>query len=318
MPQFSTKELFVISQPSNLMPGLGVFEFTNYYSVFHFGRMPDEIEGKGESIARMTSINFELLNKLGVDNHFIRFHEPNKIEFSLFRVINPEEKKISPKENNFFVPLQVVFRNSLPKGSSFLKRVQKGIISLSQYGLVSVKPNMKLKNTIIEFTTKLENVDRYISEEYAQRISGLSDKKMRKLKEITLQVNSMITQKADELGLEHADGKIEFAISPDSQLIVVDSVGTPDENRFMYKGRHLGKQFLRNVYAKVNLDTDVDLWVEKNLPRKNWLTPSHLPSDYLYLASEMYKSLCEHWLQTKIWGALPLDDIIKFLDKFEN
>ena len=56
MPKrWSTKNLHVIEPPTDTNSGVGVFEFTDDYSIFHFGKMPDQIEGKGEALCRMAA-----------------------------------------------------------------------------------------------------------------------------------------------------------------------------------------------------------------------------------------------------------------------
>jgi phosphoribosylaminoimidazole-succinocarboxamide synthase len=314
MPQFTTKDLEVVTPPTRQNTGMGIFNFTNYYSIFHFGRMPDQIDSKGEAICRMTCDNFLLLQQAGIPNHFIKYVRPNKMEFQLFRILDPDKLEIKKDEANFFIPLQVIFRNSLPKGSSFLKRLRKGEIELHHYGLSSVEPGMKFTDPIIEFTTKLENIDRFIPEEYAQKIAGLSASKMKKLKEITIDVNALITNKAKSIGLDHADGKIEFAIDQSGDLIVVDSIGTPDENRFIYKGVHIGKQILRDNYAKKKLDILVTESARLKIPRSEWKLPDSLPANHLIIISNMYKSLCEAWTNERIWGAPTLDEIVESLE----
>ncbi|PSQ38766.1 phosphoribosylaminoimidazolesuccinocarboxamide synthase, partial [Halobacteriales archaeon SW_10_66_29] len=41
--------------------GRGAFAFTDDYSVFDWGKMPDEIPDKGASLCTMGAFNFELL-----------------------------------------------------------------------------------------------------------------------------------------------------------------------------------------------------------------------------------------------------------------
>jgi len=168
-----------------------------------------------------------------------------------------------------------------------------------------------LPHPIVEFTTK-ERVDRYIPFVEAKAISGLSDEQMHHLINITLWINEIITAKAESVGLEHADGKIEFGVTAEGDLMVVDSVGTPDENRFLYKGHHIGKQFLRDYYASQEFGKQMSVItsVKSTVP---WPTPDKLPARYLSLASEMYKSICEKWTGQKLWKTLGLDQIVDTL-----
>ena len=129
MPKrFSTKNLEVIATPTSQAPGIGVFEFTDDYSVFHHGKMPDRIPGKGEAIARMAVFNFAMLADAGVPTHFRRFLPPNRIEFTLLRT--PDTA--SEVDCNYMVPLQVVFRNALPPGASVFRRLDAGTTTLAE------------------------------------------------------------------------------------------------------------------------------------------------------------------------------------------
>lgn len=90
----STKNLHVIEPPTPSREGIGVFEYTDHYTVFHYGRMPDQIPGKGEAICRMAHFNFLLLEDAGVATHFRRLLAPNRIEFTLART--PESAAAAP------------------------------------------------------------------------------------------------------------------------------------------------------------------------------------------------------------------------------
>ena len=67
----SVKNLVVQKEAADVNYGIGVFEFTDDFSVFDFGKMPDTIPGKGESLCRMASSNFRHMEKeLGIKTHF--------------------------------------------------------------------------------------------------------------------------------------------------------------------------------------------------------------------------------------------------------
>ncbi|MFD0503825.1 phosphoribosylaminoimidazolesuccinocarboxamide synthase [Streptomyces chiangmaiensis] len=82
----STKNLHVVEPPTATREGVGIFEYTDHYTVFHYGRMPAPIPGKGEAICRMAVVNFTMLEEAGVRTHFRRFIAPNRIEFTLARL----------------------------------------------------------------------------------------------------------------------------------------------------------------------------------------------------------------------------------------
>ena len=50
--------------------GTGRFLFSDRYSVFDWGEMPDHIEGKGAALCLMGAYCFEQLEKLGVKTHY--------------------------------------------------------------------------------------------------------------------------------------------------------------------------------------------------------------------------------------------------------
>jgi phosphoribosylaminoimidazole-succinocarboxamide synthase len=51
----SVKDLVVLKQPEGKIPGIGRFIFSDRYSVFDWGEMPDHIEYKGKSICISTA-----------------------------------------------------------------------------------------------------------------------------------------------------------------------------------------------------------------------------------------------------------------------
>ncbi len=57
----SVKDIRSLREPGKKSPGRYLFEFTDDYSVFDYGKMPDRIRGKGTAIAMMTAHLFEAL-----------------------------------------------------------------------------------------------------------------------------------------------------------------------------------------------------------------------------------------------------------------
>ena len=50
--------------------GVGRFHFSDRYSVFDWGEMPDQIEGKGAALCLMGAYCFEQLEEKGVKTHY--------------------------------------------------------------------------------------------------------------------------------------------------------------------------------------------------------------------------------------------------------
>lgn len=52
----STKNLEIVRAPTTATAGVGVFEYTDNYSVFHYGRMPDVIPARARRSAGWLSL----------------------------------------------------------------------------------------------------------------------------------------------------------------------------------------------------------------------------------------------------------------------
>ncbi|MFH1225392.1 MAG: phosphoribosylaminoimidazolesuccinocarboxamide synthase [Candidatus Diapherotrites archaeon] len=317
----SVKDLTIKKKPTAAAAGLGVFKFSDDYSVFDYGKMPDTIPGKGEALCRMAAYNFRELAKLGVKSHFRSLPKPNEMEVDLVRVLYPQRNEIKEGDTNYLVPLEVIFRNSLPAGSSVFKRLQRGELKLADLGLGKVpEPNEHLPKPIVDVSTKLEQGDRYLSWEEAREMAKLSAGELAELKRKTLQINDYLNKKAHAVGLEHADGKVEFALNPKRELILVDVCGTPDENRFLFKGVNLSKQVLRDYYAREHAGwvTELEKAKKEKKPKADYPVPPHLPAELVKIASVIYKSVASAWIGEKINGAKRIEDAVADYPAFEG
>ncbi|MGP3935310.1 phosphoribosylaminoimidazolesuccinocarboxamide synthase [Nonomuraea sp. KM88] len=291
----STKNLKIVEPPTPTGEGLAIFEYIDTYTVFHYGRMPDEIAGKGEAICRMAVFNFTMLEAAGVPTHFRRFIAPNQIEFDLARVPDPNEP-FTPDAGSYLIPVQVLFRNELPQGSSVHRRLATGTLQPAKIGLLGrPKVGDKLQRPLIEYATMLEDVNRFIGGPKAQRLASLSDEQFQTMRDTTIKVNKVLTGHARRLGLSHCDGKLEYLVSSNARIVLADSPGTPDESRLMYNGVHCGKQILRNWYVDNGLEVPVSKLIAEGVPRSRWPQPPPLPPEFLPVMSDLYRSLSETW-----------------------
>jgi phosphoribosylaminoimidazole-succinocarboxamide synthase len=137
----SVKDLEVIKKPTQGYVGIGRFHFSDRYSVFDWGEMPDQIEGKGAALCLMGSYCFEKLEERGIKTHYrglvdprgqtFRFDElerpVNIMEISLVNVYRPkayiEGGKLkydysvyTPNLRNYLIPLEIIYRYSLSEG----------------------------------------------------------------------------------------------------------------------------------------------------------------------------------------------------------
>ncbi|GAA2236972.1 phosphoribosylaminoimidazolesuccinocarboxamide synthase [Streptomyces nogalater] len=312
MPKrYSTKDLDVRRAPADGRTGVGSFRFTDDYSVFHYGKMPDSVPGKGEACCRIAAFNFGLLAEAGVPSHFRAFHPPDRLEFDLLRVVDPRERALGPADVNHLVPLQVIFRTMLPEGSSVLRRLRLGRLEPADIGLARPPvPGTVLDRPVIEYTTKLEEIDRFVGREEAAAIGGLDARQQAELEDRTRLVAEVVAGHARRVGLVLADGKVEYGRDARGRLILVDHAGTPDEARLLLDGAHADKQVLRDHYAASGLQSRVEEWVREGRPRSTWPAPDPLPREVVDLVGEMYRSLCELWTGTRVWGAEDLDRVL--------
>ena len=163
------------------------------------------------------------------------------------------------KLKNCLIPLEIIYRNGLPEGSSVFKRLDQGKITLKDLGLDHYpKPGEQLAKPIFDVSTKLEETDRYVTWQEAQKIAGLTDPELADLKGVLQKADETITEVASKAGLKNEDGKIELAFDNQRKLMVVDVVGTLDECRFTYGGVHVSKEVARQFYKKTSWYADLE------------------------------------------------------------
>ena len=267
----SVKDLIVMEKPLKGKTGRGKFIFSDRYSVFDWGEMPDHIPNKGKSLCVSAAYFFEKLESMGIKTHYLGLVENNitkklsnlkrpadNMEVKLVRVLKPLRKVSTydysiykTENNNFLIPLEIIYRKSLPEGSSVFKRLKEGDLELKDLDLQEVPlPGQILKKPFLDVSTKLEESDRYLGWEEAQKIAHLSDNELEEIRRVTLLINQLIGQEANKIGLKYEDGKIEFAFDEDRNLVVVDVLGTLDECRFTFEGMPISKEIARLYYRE--------------------------------------------------------------------
>jgi phosphoribosylaminoimidazole-succinocarboxamide synthase len=266
-----------------------VFEFSDRYSIFDWGQMPDQLNGKGESLAFMGSFFFDFLGKAenwknwkapasfekapllqtlkehGSFHHGLGLLEgnPRCLAVKPVQVIEPASSSEGGKlhwdytaykqrPENALVPLEVIFRFGVPEGSSLLKRTSDSkycqVIGLQ----TPPKSGDRFEIPVVEYSTKLETSDRYISYDEAQTIAGLSAEEFGELSALTKLLALRLKDCFAGIGLELWDGKFEFGFTAKDKagkrgFMLVDSIG-PDELRLTRDDVHLSKEALRGYY----------------------------------------------------------------------
>ncbi|NOX19964.1 MAG: phosphoribosylaminoimidazolesuccinocarboxamide synthase [Nitrospirae bacterium] len=320
----SVKDLEILKEPTENETGIGRFHFSDRYSVFDWGEMPDHIPEKGSSIALLSAYFFEKLKEEGLQTHYLGLIEDDSVknlselkgpssvmQIRLLRVLKPPLKGDSydyslykSVRGNFLIPLEIIYRNSLPEGSSVFKRLKSGQLKLEDIGLTEMpEPGQRLARPIYDVSTKLEVTDRYINWAEAQEIAALSDAEVRELRDIAHRINQLITEEFEKIGLRNEDGKIELGFDPERRMILVDVLGTLDECRFTYRGLQVSKEIARIYYRKTDWYAEVE--EAKRKDRMNWKAlvktpPPPLPERLKELISFAYQR-CTNDITGRQW-----------------
>ncbi len=340
----SVKDLEVIKKPTKTRMGVGRFHFSDRYSVFDWGEMPDHIEGKGSALCLMGAYCFERLEEKGIRTHYrglvdekgkvMHFDELEKLtnvmEFHLVNVYKPkaymEDGKLkydysvyTPTLKNFLIPLEIIYRNGLPEGSSVFKRLKQGLVTLEDLGLDHYpKVGERLAKPIFDVSTKLEEGDRYITWGEAKQLAGLTDQELEEIKAVLLKADETITEIASKASLVNEDGKIELAFDDKRRLMVADVVGTLDECRFTYRGLHVSKEVARIYYRRTEWAKQVEQAKQKVKEKgiENWKTlvkvqPPRLDPKLEALISEMYMAAANAITNRKLFDAPSLAETMR-------
>jgi phosphoribosylaminoimidazole-succinocarboxamide synthase len=306
----SVKDLRVIRQPVENEMGEGVFEFSDRYSIFDYGEMPDHIEDKGKALCLMAAANFRELERKGIKTHFISLDADNELRVKLVRKIPVD--RLTPFSRNCMIPLEIIFRDALPEGSSVFKRIKNKETTWQALGLDhECKPGERLKRPIIDFSTKFETFDRYFKN--TQEVIDyyrLGPEKMKDIQMQALMIADYLRNRAAKIGWEHMDGKVEGAIDTKGDLMWVDVFGTLDEDRFELNGFVLSKQFLRDYYKKTTWYAEFMEAKENTLPAYQWPKPPKLPPELAKFVSDLYKSACNEWTGERHFDVKPLRILI--------
>ena len=319
--QGSVKNLRQAKDPNQLW-----FEFTDDYSVFDWGKMPDPIPGKSQALARLAEYLFERLADkqlwthpslknhkdispcLPIRHHFLQrqqsailVHRVDIPQLQPSTIANiPIYDYAYPQQTRQLIPLEVIFRFGVPKGSSLLKR--------SHWYSFPIHEGAEFENPLIEFSTKLESKDRILSYQEACLIMGGDTQDLTRLHGKTQAVALALKILLKECGLKLWDGKLEWA-RWDDDFLLVDSIG-PDELRVSQQEAVFSKQFLRDFYlstpwmkaideghrlAKARAQTDWTTIVKTELRQQ----PPPLTAPWLHAAAALYQDFCTLVIEQK-------------------
>ena len=272
------------------------FVFTDQISVFD-KVIPTLVPHKGETLCRTSAHWFKVVQDLGFRTHFLKVVDGNRMRVRRVQVI-PEYDRITPSTRNFLIPLEVIARYYV--AGSFHDRIKAGTIRpedvgfpaghVPHYGEPFPKP-------FVEVTTKLEKVDRELTTKEALEISKLSPREYDELVGAVLKIDARLNADVKRRGLIHVDGKKEFAMDGERRLMLVDTFGTADEDRFWdaaayEKGEtvELSKEYVRQYYRRIGYHQAL---MDARAARKPEPDIPPLPSDVVREVSDLYVALFE-------------------------
>lgn len=180
------------------------------------GLRKDVIEGKGALNNQITSLIFQKLKDEGIESHFIE-------------KLSETEQYVKSVE---IIPLEVVVRNIA--AGSFSKRL-------------SVEEGTELAFPIVEFYYKEDQLnDPFINEDHIKVLDLADDDDIKKIKELALRVNRVLSKLFDEVGIQLVDYKLEFGRTKNGDILLSDEI-SPDTCRLWDKESkaHLDKDVYR-------------------------------------------------------------------------
>jgi phosphoribosylaminoimidazole-succinocarboxamide synthase len=320
-----------------------IFEFSDRYSIFDWGQMPDLLDGKGAALAWMSDFFFRFLGdaknwqdwkapeamaalpqmktlqETGMKHHALGLlsGQPRCLSVQPVDVLRPDSQNAmgklvwdysayAAKPQNTLVPLEVIFRFGVPEGSSLLQRTGDAAYC-RDIGLdTAPKSGDMFDLPVIEFSTKLETSDRYLSYAEAQEIAALEAAEFEALRDLTRLAALRLRDLFAGIGVTLWDGKLEFAFDLCGAdglrgFQLVDSIG-PDELRLTLDGVHLSKEALRNVYRGGHWYAQIDIAKKLAASRgdKDWkrictdelnAAPAPLPADVKKQAEMIYTGI---------------------------
>ncbi len=365
-------------------PAINYFHFTDDYSIFDWGKMPDTIAHKGKALSILggllfrqlalpetwrslpqaeelhalspdfraqvfASPTFQKLCQDGLGHHFLGWSTPDGQSLSsddlaeypsapLMKVRSVHVSRptafhvdrqtlytydftVVPSSIPALIPLEVVFRFGMPQGSSLEKRLKADSGYYRTLGLLEPpQPETLFSRPVIEFFTKLEPTDRFLTSQEAYFISALTESQFAGLYDTALLVSLWLYRFFAQRGIELWDGKFEFAWTPEG-IILVDSIG-PDELRLLRHQVHLSKELIRQFYRSTPWEHAVReaKLLADTRPGEDWKdicqqelgqAPSALPSSQKHLVDNLYGALVNHLFDAPYIGsAVALDALI--------
>jgi phosphoribosylaminoimidazole-succinocarboxamide synthase len=275
------------------------FKFTDKISVFD-KVIPSMIPRKGESLCRTSAFWFERSQELGVNTHFIKLTGPDTMRVKRVNV-ERDMNKITPDSTSILVPLEFIARYYV--AGSLLDRMKKGKVTNEEVGFPhdhTPKYGEPLPEPLFEATTKLEAVDRPVTNEEARELAKLSREEWDEIYESVMKVDDFINKQASSRGLIHVDGKKEFGFDDDRKLMLLDTFGTADEDRFWDVEQYdqgklveLSKEAVRQYYRGSGYHEELMKARDSGISKEDEPAIPALPENEITRIASLYQEMYE-------------------------
>lgn len=272
------------------------FKFTDQISVFD-KVIPTNVPHKGETLCKTSAHWFEVAKNIGVNTHFKNIAGPESMHVKKVDIIS-DYAKLNPETKNYLIPLEFICRHYV--AGSLMDRLKNGEVKPEEVGFPQGHVPVygeKLPEPFFETTTKLEAFDRKLSIDEAMEIAGLKEEEFLKIKDTVLEIDEKIGEDVQKRGLIHVDGKKEFAFDSERNLMLIDTFGTADEDRFWDAEKYkegkfveMSKEFVRQHYRSIGYLEELE-----DARKKGEIEPDIPPldEDITKLVSQLYIDLYE-------------------------
>jgi len=363
----SVKQINIIEAPTDYSAGEADFKALKVFSVFDVGRMEPTEPLDNSTITLMAGYNFELLREHGINSHYLGLvTEDGQLvdtKYCIKNGITPDKLRLQfvnrmkpvfidgdwdysmfkdPTVNNYVQPMEFIQRNSLPAASSLWGRIERGEVSLSDFGLPNLKPGDAVPEELIpllDYSTKFEPEDRYVRASEAQRLLGVSDERFTQIKDTLRKTSIIMTDYAASRGFKREDGKFELIVVPTGDGIadiLGDAVCTWHEDRLVTpQGLGISKQRIRDKIVELNPEWYQEVKAAKKQARIEGIedfrtllssrTPPIMPSaDFFKAVNTLFRAGTNQWIGSKVYQIYPEqnntleDDLEKAVEEFKK
>ena len=184
-------------------PSLVVILYKDDISAYN-GIKKSLIRNKGVLNNKISEIIYKTLEENGIKTHFVkRLDDRNQLC-----------KKIS------VFPLEFIVRN---------------VIAGSLARRLDIEEGIRPKNTIFEICLKSDFLnDPLINEHHAVALNLISYDELKKIEQLSMRINEIVTQLFARAGIDVIDMKLEFGYDEHNNLLLADEI-SPDTARFWDK-----------------------------------------------------------------------------------